>query len=137
MSLEFEDNRAKVKAALDDAITAFLYEAGGELQARTQRNSRVDTGQTKGSYEYNVNELEGVCQIGSNMENAIWEEFGTGEYALHGDGRKGGWLYKDDKGKGHFTHGKTPHRPMQRAFDSSKMKLIRRFGQILTQRFSK
>ena len=82
MSLQFEDNRVQVKAAMDSAISAFLHEAGGEIQARTVRNSRTDTGQTKGSYEYKVNESAGECQIGSNLENAIWEEFGTGEYAL-------------------------------------------------------
>lgn len=137
MSLEFEDNRAIVKEALFDACEAFLYEAAGELQAETRRNTtpRVDTGQTKGSYEYRVSESymagEQYCQIGSNLENAIWEEFGTGEYALHGDGRKGGWFYEDRTGVGHFTHGKTPHRPMQRAFDSLKYKLIKRFGEIL------
>ena len=51
---------------------------------------------------------------------AIWEEFGTGEYALHGDGRKGGWFYEDEKGVGHFTHGKQPKRPLHNAFVSKK-----------------
>lgn len=133
MSIEFEDNRVRVKQALSDAGEVFLHEAAGELQARTRRNSRVDTGQTKGSYEYKIDagSEEQTCQIGSNLENAIWEEFGTGEYALHGDGRKGGWVYVDAKGKGHFTRGKKPNRPMQRAFDSLKNKLIKRFGEIL------
>lgn len=134
MGVEFEDNRARVKDAINSAIIAFLYEAGGELQAKTMRNSRVDTGQTKGSYEYKVNEANGECQIGSNLENAIWEEFGTGEYALHGDGRKGGWYYVDRHGKGHFTRGKTPNRPMHNAFTSLKSKLIRRFEQVLQSR---
>ena len=102
MALEFEDNRLKVKEALFDAGEAFLHEACGELQARTQRNSRVDTSQTKGSYEYNISGSfmagEQYGQVGSNLENAIWEEFGTGEYALHGDGRKGGWVYQAPKG---------------------------------------
>ena len=31
--------------------------------------------------------------------NAVWEEFGTGEYALHG-GRKGGWWIKVGNGPG-------------------------------------
>ena len=124
MSLEFEDNRLKVKEALFDAGEAFLHEACGELQARTRRNSRVDTGQTKGSYEYNISGSfmagEQYGQVGSNLENAIWEEFGTGEYALHGDGRKGGWFYEDEKGEGHFTHGKQPKRPLHNAFVSKK-----------------
>ena len=46
MGIEFEDNRLKVKEALYDAGEAFIHEACGELQSRTQRNSRVDTGQT-------------------------------------------------------------------------------------------
>ena len=124
MSLEFEDNRLKVKEALFDAGEAFLHEACGELQARTRRNSRVDTGQTKGSYEYNISGSfmagEQYGQVGSNLENAIWEEFGTGEYALHGDGRKGGWFYEDEKGEGHFTHGKKNKRPLHNAFVSKK-----------------
>lgn len=68
----------------------FLHEAGGEIQAQTQRNSRVDTGQTKGSYKYMVDEGkdESTVAVGSDLENAIWEEFGTGEYALHGRWKK-------------------------------------------------
>lgn len=131
MGIEFQDNRVRVKDAIDDAITAFLYEAGGELQAKTMRKSRVDTGQTKGSYQYQVNDSANECQVGSNLENAIWEEFGTGEYALKGNGRKGGWYYVDRHGKEHFTRGKTPNRPMHNAFTSLKAKLIKRFGEIL------
>lgn len=135
MPLEFEDNRIKVKEALFDAGEAFLHEAGGEVQARTRRNSRVDIGQTKGSYEYKVSGSymagEQYCQVGSNLENAIWEELGTGEHALHGDGRKGGWVYRAPKGEFYFTRGKTPNRPLHNAFAVLKSKLIRRFGEIL------
>ena len=131
MSLEFQDNRIAVKKALESAGIAFLYEACGELQARTRRNSRVDTRQTKGSYEYVVDESKCEGKIGSNLENAIWEEFGTGEYALHGDGRKGGWVYKDAKGNFHYTRGKTPNRPLNNAFTALKSKLIKRYEDIL------
>ena len=131
MSLQFEDNRVQVKAAMDSAISAFLHEAGGEIQARTVRNSRTDTGQTKGSYEYKVNESDLTAIVGSNLENAIWEEFGTGEYALKGNGRKGGWVYKDAKGKYHHTYGKSPNRPMHHAFTASKTALKRRLEEII------
>lgn len=137
MSLEFQDNRVAVKEALKSAGIAFIHEACGELQARTQRNSRVDTGQTKGSYEYVVDESKCEGKIGSNLENAIWEEFGTGEYALHGDGRKGGWVYKDAKGKYHHTYGKTPNRPMNNAFTALKSKLIKRYGDILRSKIGR
>ena len=76
MSVKLEDNSIKVKAALDDAVRAYLYEAGGELEARAKRNSRVDSGQLKNSWKYVVDESKGECTVGSPLENAIWEEFG-------------------------------------------------------------
>lgn len=133
MSVEFTDNSMRVKQALQSGVTAFLHEAGGELQAQIIRNSREDTGQTKGSYQYKVQEESdgGTVYVGSDMQNAIWEEFGTGEYALHGDGRKGGWVYRDAKGKFYFTRGKTPNRPMFNAFNSLKELLKRRLKDVL------
>jgi len=134
MSVEFTDNSARVIAALDDAVKAYLYEAGGELEAQVKRNTRVGTGQLKNSWTYKVDESKGECVVGSPLENAIWEEFGTGEYALHGDGRKGGWYYQDDKGNWHHTYGKAPHRAFQRAFNSLKNALISRAEQVLKGR---
>ena len=134
MSVEFHDFSVEVMEALDDAVRAYLYEAGGELEAQVKRNSRVDTGQLKNSWTYKVDESKGECVVGSPLENAIWEEFGTGEYALHNDGRKGGWYYKDDKGKWHHTYGKAPHRAFQRAFTSLKTALIRRAEEVLKGR---
>ena len=134
MSVQFTDNSAAVKAALDDAVIAYLYEAGGEIEAQVKRNSRVGSGQLKNSWTYKVDESKGETTIGSPLENAIWEEFGTGEYALHGDGRKGGWWYQDDKGKWHHTYGKTPHRAFQRAFTSLKNALIKRAEDVLKGR---
>lgn len=134
MAVEFHDYSMEVKASLNDAIRAYLYEAGGEVQSQAKRNSRVDTGQLKNSWDYRVEEEKGNCTIGSPLENAIWEEFGTGEYALEGNGRKGGWKYKDDKGKWHFTYGKTPNRTLWRAFVSLKSALISRAEEVLKAR---
>lgn len=119
-SIKFEDYRVTVKNELADRAIAFLHEAGGEFVSQTARNSRVDTGQTKGSWDYQVNESELMMTIGSPLENAIWEEFGTGEYALNGNGRKGGWYYVDEKGHGHYTHGKTPNRALWNALQTLK-----------------
>ena len=118
MSVVFEDNRMVVKAAINDASVAWLYEAAGEVQAQAQRNARVKTGQTRGSNEYHVDEGNLEAETGSNYQNAIWEEFGTGEYALNGDGRKGGWKYVDAEGQGHFTRGKRPNRTLYNAFSA-------------------
>ena len=125
MSVEFEDNRIEVKGVLEDAAIAFLHEAAGEVQAQAQRNARAKTGQTRGSYEYQVDEGNLEAEIGSGLENAIWEEFGTGEYALNGDGRKGGWTYRDEKGDYHHTYGKTPNRTLFNAFSALKDKITK------------
>lgn len=131
--VKFEDNSIEVNAALNDAVMAFLHEAAGEVTAATQRNSRKDTGQTMGSYEYIVEKTaDGAeARIGSGLENAIWEEFGTGEHALNNDGRKGGWRYKDKKGKWHFTVGKRPQRPMFNAYTSLRGKIINRAEKVI------
>ena len=136
MGVELQDFRVQVKGALDDAVIAYLYEAGGELEAQVKRNSRVGTGQLKNSWAYKVDESKGVCTVGSPLENAIWEEFGTGEYALNDDGRKGGWYYQDEAtGKWHHTYGKTPNRALHNTFISLKSALIRRAEQVLKGRF--
>lgn len=126
MSVEFIDNGMKIKDAINGAMAAFLYEAAGEVEAQVKRNTRVDTGQTKGAWDHVVDEKNLEATIGNPLENAIWEEFGTGEYALEGDGRKGGWKYKDEKGEWHFTKGKKPNRALQSAFNSSKAAIIKR-----------
>lgn len=157
-NVEFTDNRIKVEAALDDAVIAFLYEAAVEVEAQTKiAQTRVDTGHTKGDWTHYVDEDKGEAVIGNPRENAIWEEYGTGEYALKKNGRKGGWwapvgpdgmsleqaskfskVKKDKAGNivAVFTYGKKPLRPLQKAFDKTKSKIIKRLGSILNQTFS-
>lgn len=122
---EFENNVKKVNAKIEQAAIAWLTEAAGELEAQTKRNTAVDTGQLKGSWRYKVDTDKLEAVVGSPLENAIWEEFGTGEFALNGDGRKTPWVYKDAKGKWHYTTGKKPRRALHKAFSSLKPKLIK------------
>lgn len=152
MSVEFTDNTAKVSAALSEGIVAFLHEIGSTTLKHVHRNSRVDTGNTKGSYDYVVDEgeNESTVIIGSPLENAIWEEFGTGEYALHGDGRKGGWYIPEEKlnakakskmkkviGKNgkvyYYTRGKKPNQPLTKAFQTIKPKIKKQLVNVIKQ----
>ena len=130
MPVEFQDFSIQVKKAVDDAAIKFLEEAASEIESQAKRNSRVDTGQLKGSWKHIVDESDMKATVGSPLENAIWEEFGTGEYAVNGDGRKGGWRYQDDNGDWHFTTGKKPNRTLKRAFESKKNAIINRAKQI-------
>jgi len=121
--IQFDDYSIDVKTALKDTAVAFLEEAGGELEAQTKRNCAVVTGRTKGSFQHMVDESSLECAIGSDYENAIWEEFGTGIYAVNGDGRQGGWTYIDEQGEKHFTMGKRPKRMLFNAFQTLQGKI--------------
>ena len=117
----FEDYTIQVQNAIANNAVAALEESAGELESQVKRNqTRVKTGKTKNSWQHIVDESTLTAHVGSPDENAIWEEFGTGEYALNGDGRKGGWRYKDEKGDWHFTRGKTPLRALWNAYNSKK-----------------
>ncbi len=122
--IKFESYVDEVSAAMESEAVAWLHEASGELESQTKRNTAVDTGQLKGSWSYEVDTDKLEAHIGSPLENAIWEEFGTGQYALHGNGRKTPWAYKDAKGNWHKTSGKRPRRALFNAFTGLKNKLI-------------
>lgn len=127
--VKFIDNTIKVKQALESLAYAAVEEACGELESQVKRNTAVDTGQTKNAWTHAVKQSNEVTTgtVGNPLENSIWEEFGTGEYALNGNGRKGGWAYEDKKtGETVWTRGKHPRRPLHKAYTSLKNRLIRR-----------
>ena len=131
MAVKFHDFTVQVKGAIDDRINIVLEECAGELESQVKRNTRVDTGKTKNSFRHRVDDDSHTAYIGSSDENAIWEEFGTGEHALEGNGRKGGWFYVDEKGDGHFTHGKKPSRAFWKAYTSMKNAIIKRIQEFM------
>jgi len=114
-NVKFQDFSFKVKADLNEVSINWLDETGFAIASHAQRNCKTDyedSGkQLKGSYRHEVNEKAGEVQIGSPLEAAYWEEFGTGEYAdTHKNGgkpgRQGWWVYTpDDEGpEGYKSH---------------------------------
>lgn len=161
MPVEFHDYSVQVREAMDDAVVAFLHDAGSELMSQAQRKTatgKVNNGsRTKGAWKYVVDEAKQEATVGNTEENAIWEELGTGEYALEGKGRRGGWYiligegegmisqrvvdaygmtvkYGKDGKKYAYTTGKKPKRMLHTAFVENKAKIIRRAEQILRGR---
>ena len=134
MSVEFHDFSRIVLQRINDCGATFLEEVGGELESQTKQNTKVDTGKTKGSWEHIVDEQKMEVQVGSRYKNALWEELGTGIYALNGDGRKTKWVYRTPDGKYHTTVGKKPRRALYNAYNSKKNAIIReakrRFGNL-------
>ena len=117
--VKIEDNTIEVLGAIDAQINIALEECAGALESRVTRNqTRVDSGHTKGKWQHYVDEEKHIAYVGNPLENAIWEEFGTGEQALYGNGRKG-WT------------GKSPLRPLYRAIISTKPRIIKRLQSAL------
>lgn len=154
MGVEFKDFSMKVKGEINENIKRFLYEAAEEIVSEAKRNSEVDNGETKNSYQYKVDIDNRVAVVGSNAVNAIYEEFGTGEYALNHDGRKSAWyipvneyhgrkkptyqgkvvVVYGKEGKQFFkTDGKKPRRPLFKAFSSKSGSLKRRMSEIMKE----
>ena len=149
--VEFIDFSAEVIEGMEAALIAGLEEAAGELEAMTIRNSRqghkYGDKQATALWGKMVDEASLTAMVGSPHEAGYWEEFGTGEHALNGDGRKGWWVYVEgqDSGKGgksystkaeaeeaaeflrkvkgldaYATNGIDPNRPLHRAFKSGQ-----------------
>ena len=132
-NIVFTDNTVKVKGVIESLAMNSLEEVSGELESQVKRNTVVKTGKTKNSWQHRVTKVsdnEFTAIVGSDYENAIWEEFGTGEYALNGNGRKGGWYYVDEEGNGHFTRGKHPRRPFWNAYTMLKNRLIKHMQDV-------
>ena len=130
-AFKFINNSVRVKSALKGALSKWLEESAFAIESQAKQNTAVDTGQTKNSWTHVVDLQRGIATIGNPLENAVWEEYGTGDYALEGNGRKGGWFYVDNEGIGHFTHGKKPRRMLHNAFHTKKTAIIRRAEDIL------
>ena len=164
-NIKFTDNSIEVTKQINKGLRNALREVAAEIRRQTLTNSRTKTSQTKESFEYVVERTgDGfIAQIGSNNPNAIWEEFGTGEYALNGNGRPGYWVYvksgSDDKKKdkpvgkiytlkeakqvmailrskgldAYYTKGKKPTRALFRAFEENKGKYIARLQKAVDE----
>lgn len=86
---------------LDDAVAAALERVGSAAEGFAADLAPVDSGRLRNSITHKVD--DNSVTVGSPLEYATYVEFGTGKYAS--GGRNTPWVYKDDKGNWHYTHG--------------------------------
>lgn len=86
---------------LDDAVAAALERVGSAAEGFAADLAPVDSGRLRNSITHKVDDSS--VTVGSPLEYAAYVEFGTGKYAS--GGRNTPWVYKDDKGNWHYTHG--------------------------------
>ena len=138
MAIEIEvvsDNTAELLSALETQVEAALEACGNQAVSHAQKNiteaSRVDTGAMRNSITHEVD--GSTCYVGTNIEYAIYHEYGTGIYADGGNGRKTPWFYVDEKGVGHWTRGIKPIHFLKNAISDN----ISEYKEILTEYLSK
>lgn len=104
-NIVFQDFSAQVKAAMKAEADAWLYTWSNEIASQAKRNCKMDGNvgvQLRGSYTTSVDTIAGEARIGSTLEAAYWEEYGTGSHAdtlKNGgkQGRKDWWVYVKDQ----------------------------------------
>ncbi len=153
----FIDNYFAVKEALKKYEEKFLTESAKAIESQVKENTSVDSSNTKQNWKCVVDISKHEAIVGNPLENAVWEEFGTGEYALYKKS-SGWWVYvKDEKSaeyepkpkrytearakqivailrkkelEAYCTKGKRPRRALHKAFETKKSAIIRRARQL-------
>lgn len=118
--MSFKDNSTAGKEKLKDASARWLLEACILVEGQAVLLAPVATSRLKQSIDYIIDEDELSGYVGTNVDYAIYVEFGTGEFAENGNGRKGGWMYKDPSGEWFFTWGMEPQPYLRPAFRQTK-----------------
>ena len=103
MSIEIHDNSKEVSEAIKSALLKGLETCGLVAEGYAKKLAPVDTGNLRNSITHTVDEEEPAAYIGSNSSYASYVELGTGKYIS--GGRPTPWVYQDEKGNWHRTHG--------------------------------
>lgn len=119
----FRDHSQGAKDAIQQATVRWLFEACILVQGQAILLAPTQTARLKGSIDYQVDEGELAGYVGTNVEYAIYVEFGTGEFAENGRGRKGGWVYQDPSGEWFFTWGQEPQPYLRPAFRQTRKEI--------------
>lgn len=123
--MQFQDNTDKVKREMHDVLLGALTKGSLLVVGQVKTLSRRDTGALSDSFSHEViDEGEDMhSKIGSPLDYAVHNEFGTGEFAENGSGRKGGWYYRGQDGKLHFTRGMKPNPALRTSFRKNKKRV--------------
>lgn len=133
MSLVFKDNTKEVAKKLQAAAKVAVMAGAERVLSQVKMLTPVDTGNLKGSMQQtSAKEQNGnvSTMVGSHADYAVYVEYGTGEFASNGQGRKGGWVYKAPDGKSYFTKGQKPARMLADGYKATRepaKKLMQRY----------
>ena len=121
--MKFIDHSDEAKKVLREATIRWLFQACLLAEGQAVSLAAVQTARLRNSIDHFVDEDELIGYVGTNVEYAIYVEFGTGEFAENGNGRKGGWVYQDHSGEWFFTWGQEPQPYLRPAFRQKKSEI--------------
>ncbi|GEK88885.1 phage protein, HK97 gp10 family [Alkalibacterium putridalgicola] len=121
-NFKFEDNSKKVKKLMAQTNEAAMESILLMVEGQAKSLARTGSGELRDKIDHKITEQDGnlIGQVGSPHMHAIYNEFGTGEFAENGNGRKGGWVYRDPSGEYFFTYGLEPQPFLRPAFRRNK-----------------
>ena len=123
MSVTYHSSFARAEEAIRSAGKSWTAAAAEKVRRAAAERSPVDTGALRASWR--VKKGEKQARVGSALPYAIYQETGTGLYALSGGGRKTPWVYRDEAGAWHTTRGSQPRRMLERGYEREKTALRR------------
>lgn len=104
-----------------DEIKRIIYETAYVIHSNAQASAPVDESNLRDSIEVEILQggMAAVVRVTANY--AIYVEYGTGIYAVEGDGRNTPWTYYSDKlGRFVTTQGMKPQPFWDPAIDKGK-----------------
>lgn len=104
MKITLEDHSDEVYKELEAACQRALEKCGLVAEGYAKKLCPVDTGNLRNSITHTVADNgERAAYVGTNSEYGVYVECGTGIY--YPGGRQTPWVYQDEKGDWHLTHG--------------------------------
>ena len=108
------------------AIASAMQDACNLVEGAAKDKAPKDTGALRRSItskiEVTGSEIDGI--VFTPLEYAPYVEYGTGLFAENGNGRQTPWVYRDDKGDYHYTHGQHPQPFLRPALNENKDEII-------------
>ena len=129
INLDKLNYKLEILANLD--ISKALNKACLVVENEAKRLCPVDTGDLRNSITHEVDDDVGI--VGTNKEYAPYVEYGTGIFAVEGNGRDTPWSYQDDKGEWHTTIGQKPQPFLNPAARTKKKLVIKVFNDEITR----
>lgn len=129
INLDKLNYKLEILANLD--ISKALNKACLVVENEAKRLCPVDTGDLRNSITHEVD--DGVGIVGTNKEYAPYVEYGTGIFAVEGNGRDTPWSYQDDEGNWHTTIGQKPQPFLEPAARIKKKLVIKVFNDEITR----